>query len=246
MKKKILKYFVTAVLLSFLSAATSAQCTPQPCADPENNGQVCPAIMPTAFINQAYSEVATILIPKADSTGVPLHHFTLTAVNNLPTGISWQSNAPGNVFTAGNSYCILLHGTPTVADTFYLRIELDIYIDFFGQPLLAKQVVDSTSLFMVVSAKIGINESLANLEINGNFPNPFSGYTSIRYNARQPGETTFEVYTQIGQKVHGQKLVTKAGENAFLFNGNALMPGTYIYVLRAGTSAISKMMVKIK
>ncbi len=245
MIKKLLNYFVPFLLLSLIPAAPFAQCTPQACTDPENNGQVCPATMPLAYINYPYSEVATILIPKSDSSGVPLHHFTLTAVKNLPNGITWESNAPGNVFTAGNSYCIHLHGTPTVAATFYLRIELDIYIDFFGQPLLAKHVVDSTSLYMVVSGSTGINVNHANLEINGNFPNPFSGFTSIRYKALQPGETTFEVYTLMGEKVHVQKLTSNAGENAFLFNGYALKPGTYLYLLRDGTSAIAKMMVKI-
>lgn len=233
------------MLLIFLSANAMAQCEPFDCPDPENNGEICPDTMPVAFLNQFYSEVATILVPEQDTSGIPLHHLTLVAIDSLPPGITWESNAPDNEFMAGNDYCILLEGTPTVADTFYLRIVLDIYIDFFGQPIFVMQVVDSTSLFMVVVENTGMNERLAGLDIRGNYPNPFSDWTTIRYFAKQPGEVTFEVHTLMGQKVHEQKLTASYGENAFLFNGEELQPGTYLFVLRDGPFTVSKLMVRL-
>lgn len=244
-KKHLLKYLVLLAALTMISASAVAQCEPFECPDPENNGEICPDTMPVAFINQLYSEVATIIVPLTDTTGVPLHHFTLVAVDNLPDGVDWESNAPNNEFLAGNDYCILIEGTPTVADTFFLKIVLDIYVSFLGQPIYVMTIIDSTSLFMLVVDNTGMEDGMAALQVQGNFPNPFSEWTTIRFDAKQPAEVTFEVYSLVGQKLHEQKIPARFGENAFLFNGADLSPGTYMYVIRSGKSATSKMMVRI-
>jgi len=245
-KNSLSKYFLLTVLVAFLSATAMAQCEPQECPDPEENGEICPDTMPMAFINQLYNEVATIVVPLTDTTGVPLHHFTLVALENLPSGLSWESNAPNNEFLAGNDYCILIDGTPTVADTFYLTIVLDIYISLFGQPVYVMTIEDSTSLFMVVVDNTGLPGSLAKLEITGNYPNPFSAWTTIRYAARQSGEVTFEVYSLLGEKLYEKNYLAVPGENAILYDGENLKPGVYFYVLRTGRNSISKLMVRTK
>jgi len=247
MKRKYTVFKSILLLIAFLftTASIFGQCEPFECPDPENNGEICPDTMPVAFLNQLYSEVATIIVPLEDTTGIPLHHLTLVAVDSLPPGIEWESNAPGNEFMAGNDYCILLEGTPTEADTFYLRIVLDIYINFFGQPVYAMTVVDSTSLFLVVVDNTGLDESYASLEIIGNYPNPFSDWTNIRFSARQPGEVTFEVFSLLGEKLHEQQTPAKPGENIILYDGRQLSPGTYFYVIRSGGQSLSRIMVRV-
>lgn len=247
MKTRNLLPFHILLIFTFLIASSSAsgQCEPFDCPDPESNGEICPDTMPIAFINQLYSEVATIVVPLTDTTGVPLHHFTLMALENLPTGTTWVSNAPNNEFMAGNDYCILIEGVPTVADTFYLTIVLDIYISFFGQPVYVTTIEDSTSLFMVVVDNTGLDERYAGLEITGNYPNPFSDWTNIRFLARQPGEVTFQVFSLLGEKLHEQNTPVKAGENIILFDGRQLSPGTYFYVIRSDGQSLSRIMVRV-
>lgn len=248
MKRKI-STLLHILLFSMLFAGAAnvfGQCEPYECPDPENNGQICPDSMPIAYKDELYSEVATIVVPLTDTTGVPLHHFTLVAIDSLPPGITWESNAPDNEFMAGNDYCILIEGTPTVADTFYLKIVLDIYINFLGQPVYVTTIVDSTSLFMVVVDNTGIDEEMATIDIEGNYPNPFSDWTSIRFDSKQTGAVTFEVYNLMGKRVHEQRVPARFGENVFLYDGSGLSPGTYMYVIRSGNSTSSKMMVRIR
>jgi hypothetical protein len=245
MKKLTLAYILPVLLLAFFWTNALSQCEPQECPDPEENGEICPDTMPIAFINQLYSEVATIVVPLTDTTGVPLHHFTLAGLENLPTGLTWVSNAPDDEFLAGNDYCILIEGTPTVADTFYLTIVLDIYINLFGQPVYVTTIEDSTSLFMLVVDNTGLGESLASLEISGNYPNPFSDWTTIRFEAKQPAEVTFEVYSLLGERLHQEKMMAGPGGNALLYSGESLTPGTYFFVLRSGSYTSSGLMVRI-
>ena len=247
MKKNIytLRPLLLIIAILFAAAAAFGQCEPQECPDPEQNGEICPDTMPVAFMNQLYSEVATIVVPTTDTTGVPLHHFTITALEDLPTGLTWASNAPNNEFMAGNDYCILIEGTPTVADTFYLTLVLDIYVNLFGQPIYVMTIEDSTSLFMVVADNTGLNENFASVEIQGNYPNPFSGWTSIRYEALQSTGLTFEVYSLLGERVHSEDVSAQRGGNVILFDGSRLSAGTYFYVLRSGAHRTSRMMVRI-
>jgi hypothetical protein len=244
MKNSFINFLLTLILIAFISASAMAQCEPQECPDPEENGEICPDTMPIAFLNQLYSEVATIVVPLTDTTGVPLHHFTLAALEDLPTGMTWVSNAPDDEFMAGNDYCILIEGTPTVADTFYLTIVLDIYIDLFGNPVYVTTIEDSTSLFMLVIDNTGMEDNMAAVEIEGNYPNPFSDWTSIRYMAKKPGEVTFEVYSLLGDKVYEQNTFARKGDNLILFDGTSLKPGLYLYLLKLGNLRTTKMMVR--
>jgi hypothetical protein len=246
LKKFTLKYILSGLMLAFISLNAYSQCTPlspDECPDPENNGQICPDTLPDAYLNQSYGEVVTMLVPMSDTTGIPLHHLTIVAVDNLPNGITWESNSPDSVFMAGNYYCILLEGTPTVADTFYLHIVLDVYINFFGQPIYATTIVDSTSVFIAVIDNTGIKEK-ENISIAGSFPNPFRSWTSTKYFSKETAAVTLQVYNLLGEMLDERHMTARPGENYFQFNGENLSPGTYCFVLRSGNSAVSRMMVK--
>jgi len=249
MKINTLIISVIFPFIFFLCGITSvsAQCEPMGpdlCPDPENNGQICPDTMPLGYLNQSYAEVATILVPEEDSTGIQLHHLTLVAVDNLPPGVSWVSNAPNNEFMAGNYYCILLEGTPSVADTFYLKIVIDIYIDLLGQPVLIMQVVDSTSLSMIIEESGGLGQDHDNIAYVDNHPNPFNSWTNIRFVSKEAVTGKLEIYSLQGAKIYSENITMRHGENDLLFKGEFLPPGTYCYVIRSGTAVVSRLMVK--
>lgn len=83
---------ITALILSILFTPifVKAQCTPgnsTTCPDLENNGEVCPAILPDGITGMDYNEEFTILAPpEYDLMGtvIQLHHIKIVDVNNLP------------------------------------------------------------------------------------------------------------------------------------------------------------------
>lgn len=252
MKPQIITFLL---LLAFCSVTPHAisQCdpaTPEECPDPENNGQVCPDSLEAAFINQFYSQVATIKPPAVyylppDSTEINLHHVKLMEVGNLPEGISWQSNTTDSVFNAGEYYCILMEGTPGSAGAYTLRIKVDVYVLFFGTPVKVATVVDSTSLTLVVVDDSGIrgNENVS-FFVRHNIPNPFQDETRIEYFSEKPGPVSFEVYSLLGKRVYSGQLDAGKGDNFLIFNGQSLPKGSYFYVLRTGSYQTTGIMIR--
>lgn len=251
---KMKRFAFLSILLTFaLSAATlqsSAQCTPMgpdECPDPENNGEICPDTLEIGFINQLYSEAITILAPAADTTGVQLHHLTLVDIGNMPPGMTWESNAPGDEFFPGIYYCVLLEGTPTVADTFPLRIVVDIYVNVFGFPVYAGQIIDSTSVAMIIVDNTGLAAGHdPAFYIRGNYPNPFTTWTSIEYYAETPGPVEFELYSIIGRLVDAKTAHAMKGQNYLHYQGEHLQPATYFYRLKSGQKTATGRLVRGK
>lgn len=245
----LLKHLLILFSLVFSALAVNAQCEPmgpEECPDPENNGEICPDTMPVGYLNQAYAEAATILVPEEDSTGVLIHHLTLRAIDNLPSGLSWVSNAANNEFMAGNYYCVLLEGTPLVADTFYLRIVIDVYIDLLGNPVLITQVVDSTSLSMIIREEYGIDDHDNGITGMENYPNPFREKTSIQFSSKEESSGSIEIYSLHGIKIHEQDIMISRGENSIGFDGAGLPAGTYCYLVKSLHSFSRGIMVKTK
>jgi hypothetical protein len=200
--------------------------------------------MPDGYLNIVYSEEATILVPEEFLPGVFVHHLTLTAVDNLPTGLSWESNAANNEFFAGNYYCIVLSGTPTEADVFYLKIVVDVYIDLNGQAVYYGSVTDSTSLSMIIREDFGVKDPGQYITIEGSFPNPFSVQTEIHFYSKQNGIMQFEVYSLLGEKLHVQDVDSHPGKNKIIFKGDMLPAGTYCYVLRNKYTSVSRILIR--
>lgn len=245
--KEVPGYFLLVVLFAFLANTAMTQCIPlgpDECPDPENNGEICPDTMPDGYLNVVYSEEATILVPEEYLPGVFLHHITLAAIDNLPTGISWESNAVNNEFLAGNYYCIVLAGTPTEVDVFHLKIVVDVYIDLNGQAVYYGQIIDSTSLAMIIREDFGVKDPIDYITIDGSFPNPFSDLTSIRFESKQGGKVQFEVYSLLGEKIHMQDVNSRPGENTIIFRGDMLPAGAYCYVLRNNNFSVSRIFIR--
>lgn len=247
--------FFTLILLSLLFIITHSsysQCVPltsDECPDLENNGEVCPDTLSPAFINQLYSQVATILPPSVyiteDSVEIELHSVHLMEVANLPEGITWQSNTEDSVFMAGEYYCILMEGTPDSAGEYALRIVVDVYILFFGIPVKVATAVDSTSLTLIVVDNTGINDDKeASFHAGHNIPNPFKSETRIGYYADKAGPATFEVYSLVGERVHSEQIHAGEGENLIVFDGRRLSAGTYFYILRRDNYQSAGIMIR--
>jgi len=239
---------LTVTFLFISNLNSFSQCTPmspEECPDPEDNGQVCPDTLAYGFLNQLYSQVATILPPSSDTSGIPLHNVTLLSVDNLPPGITWVSNAPGNVFLAGNYYCILMEGTPTDTGTYALKIVVNVFVNVFGFPVLAGQVTDSTSLAISIFDNTGLPDSDGfALTRKSSYPNPFSTWTSMDFSSDIHARARLEIYSIQGKLLDLKEMQAVAGNNTFHYNGESLAPGTYYYLLHTGQGMTSGKMIK--
>jgi hypothetical protein len=249
------KIFIPVLILfiSLLNLAAFSQCeplTPEQCPDPENNGEVCPDTLEPAFLNQFYSQVATILPPSIyylppDSTVINLHHVKIKEVGNLPNGLTWQSNTTDSVFTAGEYYCVLMEGTPDSAGEYPLKIVVDVYVLVFNFPVKVATAVDSTSLVLKVIDNTGIRSfKNAAFHAEQNIPNPFRSETRVRYYSDKPEAVVFEVFSLLGERVYAEQLVSEKGQNQLVFQGAYLPCGTYFYRLRSERYQSGGMMIR--
>ena len=254
--KRTLLY--AAVILGLLASPSllSAQCTPgdeTTCPDLENNGEICPEMLPNAILDEPYLQEFTILAPPEyvlDSSAgivVSLPHLTIKSIDNMPPGLSWESNAADSVFMVGTYYCVLLEGTPTQKGSFPLKIVVDVYVPGIlgSPPIYVATVTDSTSLAITVSDANAVDDHPLNF-FNRLIcsPNPFSNEVEITFNNPEPGSARLEVYTIMGKQVHAEALKILQGENRILFKGEDLMTGVYFITLRDSQGAVTRRIVK--
>lgn len=251
--KKIYITFVYIIAGLLMAGEVQAQCIPGDslsCPDPENNGEVCPDTLPNATVNQLYHQEFTILAPPEyhDTTSgitVDLHHIKILDVGNLPPGITWVSNTEDSVFMVGTYYCVLMEGTPAETGDYPLEIQVEVYINFFGTPVLADTVIDSTSLAIKVIEESGFIEyGFSSLQILESYPNPFFSSIDILFNVAKPGEITFEIFDLLGTIIHSETIEAHLGENRLKFDGTKLKAGIYFYSISDSRSTITRRIIK--
>ena len=249
MKKRVL----TLLFLMYgmvVSNSIFAQCTPADytsCPDPENNGQVCPDSLETAYRGEYYEQVFSIL-PPHETTGIvfTIHHLHLVDVGNLPEGITWVSNTDDNDFYPGTYYCVLMSGTPADTGTYPLHIEVEVFGELNGTPVSMGNVIDSTSLTLVVeeangTADLFVRNSRMRLQ-----PNPFFDKTNISYRSTEPGQVEVSVCTLQGKEVKRSTFDVEAGENKLPLNIETLPPGHYVITLITPAGRVSDIAVKTR
>ncbi len=99
----------------------------------------------------------------------------------------------------------------------------------------------------VLNETAGINNlSSSNklFSVSQNFPNPFSGETTISVNLNQASHLNISVSNLLGQQL---LLVTSSNSNAgkysFNVDGSKLSAGIYLYTIKAGNYSITKKMI---
>lgn len=247
MKKLLLSIIAIISLISFQTNNIYAQCTPNSsCVDTDNPGEICPDTLPDGTIGIQYTQVVTIIPPAtADVNGstVNIHHITLDNVQNIPNGLTYTANA--TEMYPGNSYCVLISGTPTVSDTFKLKIYVTPYVEVMGTPVATTQQIDSTSLFIYVAQSAGIEyNSLKDFELLETYPNPFTFNTQIGFYTKSSSQVNLDIFDVLGNKVYSEQKNAIYGKYYFDFTGENLKKGIYIYNVTTNNKIISKRFVK--
>jgi len=87
----------------------------------------------------------------------------------------------------------------------------------------------------------------AQLILHGNFPNPFSDQTTVRYELPKPSPITLEIYDQMGRRVavlvEGQQ---GAGRHEHLLTGHDLSSGVYLLRLTSNSGKRSLKMTAVR
>lgn len=81
------------------------------------------------------------------------------------------------------------------------------------------------------------------LNIQQNFPNPFSNSTEIIFELPEALLTTIMIHDHTGKTVKSVTANYEKGVNRFTFNQNSLTSGVYFYTIKAGAFSLTKSMV---
>jgi len=251
--KSIITLIITVCIFMMNPILNYGQCTPgneTTCPDPENNGEVCPAVLPNAILGKEYSQEFTIIAPPEyewNDQIIPLHHLKIVDVTNLPPGITWQTNAPDSIFTVGTYYCVLLSGVSSETGNFPLKIVVDVYVNFFGNPLYATQVADSTSISMKVTwDPDGIATYKENSLAINIWPNPFQDDLSFELPDKSNNPVNVEIYSVLGSRLISKDFSANTQNNNYRIDCSHLPQGTYLLKVNSGAKQVSRLIRKIR
>ena len=249
MKTRLLYTFLLLIGFSINSISYS-QCTPgdeNSCPDPENNGEVCPAVLPNGIIGQEYSQEFTIIAPPEydmDGTIIPLHQIKIVDVQNLPSDITWESNTTDSVFMVGTYYCVLLSGLCTETGDFPLKIVVDVYIEVLGNPVYATQITDSTSISLKVTwDPDGIETYRDNRLDIKLWPNPFRDEILFSL-PNNNNSVKVELFSILGNKIINKDFDNEINNDQYRINCSHLPNGTYMLSVTSGSKRVSKLIRK--
>lgn len=249
--KTIFTLIITVLFFVINPISNQAQCTPgdeTTCPDAENNGEVCPAILPNGIIDMEYNQEFTIIAPPEyewEEQIIPLHHLKIVDVTSLPPGITWQTNAADSIFMVGTYYCVLLSGTSEEVGNYPLKIVVDVYISILGTPVYATQVVDSTSISMKVTWDPDGIESYKENEMTINvWPNPFQDEIAFSLTDNGNKAVTVEIYSMLGSLLVNEDYATNIPNESYHINCSNLPQGTYLLKVSSGKKMASRLIRK--
>lgn len=85
------------------------------------------------------------------------------------------------------------------------------------------------------------------MELQQNYPNPFSGVTSVTFRLPEDTEASVRVYNMLGSEVAVlAEGAFQAGSHSLEFNASELPEGVYLYKLISGSKVVTKKMVVVR
>lgn len=167
--------------------------------------------IPNGIVSTSYDEDISFRLPKTttpvaanDSTispGIDLDEIKITAINNLPPGLNWQTNADNYFPDTDPDGCVRLCGTPLVAGTYVLDILLEVKVSILTQESSFQRVItilpsSTVNDGFVMTNNLGCGEVTVdfqnNVPSNGN--NGYSylwdfGNGNVSFNENPPSQT---------------------------------------------------------
>jgi len=266
MKKIFLPIFVLISSISFAQV-----CVPGTLTVP-GKGYIIPDAATNfndACVGQNYVQYVYIKVPK--DTTVSLFGVTIPAtidsfvinrtIIGLPAGLivetvpNFKAPAPSNPKTnferlvvKGDSLaCIKISGivpTGTALGAYNLNINVRAYLN------LLDSAMDMNYYVINVKANNCFPASISNLDkysfdLIGNSPNPFTGNTTISFQANNTTNYDLKIMNAMGAVVYSEKVKSQLGMNYVNINGSQFSAGMYMIVLSDDKNRLTqKMLVK--
>lgn len=146
--------------------------------------------------------------------------FLQTAgTDGLPLGdLNWYPDKKAEYYANKDDILAALRDSTVNAKVFYDPLTMD------NTPLITEAGVTSTNEIVDPSQ----------LNLLGNYPNPFKEITTIKFGLKQQSKVTLRVYNLFGQRVfESNKGALLPGSYQFDFDGSNLSSGIYIYKINA-------------
>ena len=92
---------------------------------------------------------------------------------------------------------------------------------------------------------IGQNElsSATTFQVSSNYPNPYTGKTSVDVTLAKAGDVSIEISSAIGQVLSAKTYTSlHSGVNQLTIDGSSLSKGLYFYTVKAGKEAVTRTM----
>ena len=80
-------------------------------------------------------------------------------------------------------------------------------------------------------------------DVQGNFPNPFTGTTEIRFTNAIRSDVEFEVRNMVGKQILNRTIKAERGHNTISLNADKFIPGIYFYTINDGKKSITRKMI---
>ena len=80
-------------------------------------------------------------------------------------------------------------------------------------------------------------------DVQGNFPNPFTGTTEIRFTNANRSDVEFEVRNMVGKQILNRTIKAERGQNTISLNAEKFIPGIYFFTINDGKKSITRKMI---
>lgn len=200
-----------------------------------------------------------------DVIGEPAGFTVAPAYNDVVNG-TWQNEGTDPNWTAVQG-CVLISasqsdvdaaagGGPNNDGVYPITVYVDVlakgnpipstytWVSTLGTPPYGAAIAYSDYVVRVQEGNFVVEEALSSnkFDVAYNYPNPFTGATTIAYNTVKEDNITMKVYNMVGGLVAENKYRSNTGKNTIVFDGSKLSAGMYIYTVSNGAETITRKM----
>lgn len=232
-----MKKIYTLVVIMLAAIAASAQCTPDPSLTQPG---YYPEQLDTADVGQPYNMVLQLRIPPDTNVvffGQPItadiDSIKLVAVQGMPSGFTYQCNVPSCTFVPNQTYCAVLQGNPTAAQsgTYPLKLAILAYAHgvVFGTPTTFPPQPDTIRRFTLV---VG-NGVFVTIEENNQpekiklYPNPATKEVNVLFTGEAGEIIVYELCDITGKTIQQAETALNAGYTLITLPLEEVSKGVY-------------------
>jgi hypothetical protein len=200
----------------------------------------------------------------AQGQTVSLDGLRFDSIENLPCGLCWKTNKPGNYFDANEEGCIYIYGTTNdAAGQYKLRLKLSAKVGGVFLPQVDAEV-GNIRVWVRVQAQGG---SCANVDTAANannlatsgavcqlgitnttlpvtdlliVPNPISSNAQVTFVSEEAGNYTARLTDITGKEVMRREMEVRGGQNEMTIERGSLPQGVYFFTLSNGKGNITR------